>query len=63
MTSEVVKHAVQVGAVHGDVNTYGVDSLAAATHSLPRDVTCFTGRQAEVDRLGAALMAGSETPR
>lgn len=58
MTAGSVSQAVQAGAVHGGVHVYGaVESLAAATHTLPRDIASFTGRASEIERLMQAVMS------
>jgi NB-ARC domain len=47
---------VQAGDVHGDVNLYREHSQAPAIpHQLPPDVTHFTGRTAELEKLDGIL--------
>ena len=57
MSAGNVSQAIQAGSVQGGLHVYApVESIAAATHTLPRDIATFTGRTSEVGNLTAAVL-------
>lgn len=57
LTAEHVGQVIQAGSLQGGLHVYPpVQSLAAATHTLPRDIATFTGRTAELSELTEVVL-------
>jgi tetratricopeptide (TPR) repeat protein len=64
MSAGNVGQAIQAGSVQGGLHVYApVESIAAATHTLPRDIATFTGRTSEVAELTEAVLGRIGTGR